>query len=230
MGLCAASLQAKDLNNSKSIIEMKLNNGAIYSRSIVMGRLRQIGFYSLTLLLTFTLSSCGYNSMVNKEEAVNGAWSQVENVYQRRADLIPNLVNTVKGVANFEKSTLTGVIEARAKATQVTIDASKLTPENIDKYQEAQDGLSRALGKLLSVTENYPTLRANDNFTQLQTELEGTENRIAVERRKVTETVQDYNTYIRQFPNNIFSGMFGFQKKGYFKAAAGDDKAPAVQF
>jgi LemA protein len=180
--------------------------------------------------LMVTLSSCGYNSLVEKEETVSQAWSQVENVYQRRLDLIPNLVNTVKGVANFEKETLEGVINARAKASSVTIDASKLTEENIEKFQLAQDGLTRALGRLMVVSEQYPALRANDNFTMLMNELSGSENRIAVERRKFNEAVQDYNTSIRTFPNNLTSGMFGFEKKAYFKADAAASKAPEVKF
>lgn len=182
----------------------------------------------ITIALLFT--SCGYNGGVQREEAVNSAWGQVENVYQRRADLIPNLVNTVKGYASHEKDVLVGVIEARAKATAVTIKADNLTPENIQKYQQAQDGLSSALSRLLVVSENYPNLKADQSFLDLQAQLEGTENRIAVERRKFNEAVQDYNTYIRSFPNVLFAGMFGFQKKGYFTAQPGSEKAPEVKF
>jgi LemA protein len=168
--------------------------------------------------------------MVEKQEAVTSQWAQVENVYQRRADLIPNLVNTVKGAANFEKETLEGVIAARASATQVKIDANNLNPEAIAKFQKAQEGLSGALSRLMVVAEKYPELKANQNFLELQSQLEGTENRISVERLKFNETVKDYNTYIRKFPNNMISGMFGFEKKGYFEAAAGSDKAPEVKF
>ena len=168
--------------------------------------------------------------MVTKEEAVEAAWSQVENVYQRRADLIPNLVNVVKGAANFEKETLTGVVEARAKATQITVDPKNLTPEKIQEFQAAQGELSQALGKLLMITENYPELKANQNFRDLQVQLEGTENRITQERRKFNEVVQDFNTYIRQFPRNLIAGMFGFEKKGYFEADKGAEKAPTVDF
>jgi LemA protein len=192
--------------------------------------MKKIFFNIIALFVVLSFSSCGYNSMVEREERVTAAWSQVENVYQRRADLIPNLVNTVKGAAEFERGTLTEVIEARSRATSVTIDANNLSPENIQRFQQAQEGLSGALSRLLVVTENYPQLRANDNFRDLQAQLEGTENRIAVERRKFNEVVQDYNTYIRKFPNNITSGMFGFQPKGYFTATPGADRAPQVQF
>jgi LemA protein len=177
-----------------------------------------------------SLSSCGYNSMVEKQETVSEKWSQVQNVYQRRADLIPNLVATVKGYAKHESQTLENVIAARARATQVTLDPDKLTPENIQKFQQAQDGLSTALGKLMMITENYPDLKANQNFLELQAQLEGTENRIAVERRNFNEAVKDYNTYIRKFPNNLTAGMFGFEKKAYFEAQAGADKAPKIEF
>jgi LemA protein len=176
------------------------------------------------------LSSCGYNSMVEKQEAVDEKWSQVQNVYQRRADLIPNLVNVVKGYAKHESQTLENVIAARARATQVTLDPDKLTPENIQKFQQAQDGLSTALGKLMMITENYPDLKANQNFLELQAQLEGTENRIAVERRNFNEAVKDYNTYIRKFPNNLTAGMFGFEKKAYFEAQAGANVAPKIEF
>lgn len=176
------------------------------------------------------LSSCGYNSMVEKQEAVEEKWSQVQNVYQRRADLIPNLVSVVKGYAKHESQTLENVIAARSRATQVTLDPDKLTPENIQKFQQAQDGLSTALGKLLMITENYPDLKANQNFLELQSQLEGTENRITVERRNFNEAVKDYNTYIRKFPNNLTAGMFGFDKKAYFESQAGADKAPEIEF
>jgi LemA protein len=177
-----------------------------------------------------SLSSCGYNSMVEKQETVDEKWSQVQNVYQRRADLIPNLVSIVKGYAKHESQTLENVVAARARATQVTIDPDKLTPENIQKFQQAQDGLSTALGKLLMITENYPDLKANQNFLELQAQLEGTENRIAVERKNFNEAVKDYNTAIRKFPNNLTAGMFGFEKKSYFEAQQGADKAPKIEF
>lgn len=171
-----------------------------------------------------------YNNMVTLEEEVSTAWSQVENVYQRRMDLIPNLVSTVKGYAAHESQTLEGVVNARAKATQITVDPENLTPESLAKYQKAQGELGSALGKLLAITENYPDLKANENFLQLQSQLEGTENRIAVERKRFNETAKGYNTTIRKFPNNILAGMFGFDKKSYFEAQEGAEVAPEVQF
>ncbi len=176
------------------------------------------------------LQSCQYNTMVEKQEAVTAQWSQVENVYQRRADLIPNLVSTVKGYAAHEQETLTGVVEARAKATSVNIDPSKLDASSIQKFQAAQDGLSSALSKLMVVVERYPDLKANQNFLELQSQLEGTENRIAVERKKFNETAQAYNTYIRKFPNNFVAGWFDFEKKDYFEATKGAEEAPKVEF
>jgi LemA protein len=167
---------------------------------------------------------------VTKDETVSAAWSQVENVYQRRADLIPNLVNTVKGYAAHEQGTLTAVIEARAKATSTTIDPSNITPEQLRQFNEAQGGLGAALSKLMVVVERYPDLKANQGFLDLQTQLEGTENRITVERKRFNEAAQAYNTYIRRFPSNIFAGIFGFEKKAYFEAEAGANKAPEVQF
>lgn len=171
-----------------------------------------------------------YNGMVEQEENVSKAWSQVENVYQRRADLIPNLVNTVKGYAAHEKETLEGVLAARAKATQMTVNLDDLSEENIKKYQAAQGDLQQAMGRLLMLTENYPDLKANENFRDLQAQLEGTENRITVERQKFNEAAKEYNTNIRKFPNNIFAEMFGFEKKGYFEAQEGAEKAPEVKF
>ncbi len=176
------------------------------------------------------LTSCNYNSLVEKEQKVNQSWAQVENQYQRRADLIPNLVNTVKGYSTHEQETLTKVTEARAKATSITLDADDLTEENLAKYQEAQNELSGALKSLLAVTEAYPDLKANENFMNLQTQLEGTENRIATERMRYTEAVQDYNTSIKKFPTNIYAGWFGFEEKPQFKAEAGAQKAPEVKF
>ena len=187
----------------------------------------------IVLAVILLFSGCGtYNSLVSKEENVNGKWAQVQNVYQRRADLIPNLVNTVKGAANFEKSTLESVIQARANATrpEINLNADQLTPENIQRFQAAQDQLSGSLSRLLAVAENYPELKANQNFLELQSQLEGTENRITVERMGFNTAVQDYNTSRRRFPSNIFAGLFGFQEKGYFQAQAGAEKAPTVQF
>ncbi len=181
-------------------------------------------------LILVLWGSSRYNSLVTKEEGVTAAWSQVENVYQRRADLIPNLVSTVKGYADFEKSTLTAVIEARSKATSVTIDPTKLNESNIQQFQQAQDGLSSALSRLMVVVEKYPDLKANQNFMDLQAQLEGTENRIATERRNFNQAAQDYNTQIRRFPSNIFAGLFGFDKKAYFQAETGAEKAPEVKF
>ncbi len=185
---------------------------------------------AFVVISAMTLSSCGYNSMVEKEEAVSTAWSNVENQYQRRADLIPNLVNTVKGYAAHEKETLESVVSARSKATQMTLSADNLTPEKLKEYQAAQGAVGSALSRLLAVTENYPELKANQQFQELQAQLEGTENRISVERRNFNQTTQDYNTYIRKFPNNLFAGMFGFEKKPYFEAEAGSEKAPEVKF
>ena len=171
-----------------------------------------------------------YNNMVKMDEGVQAAWSQVENVYQRRADLIPNLVATVKGYAAHEQQTLEGVVSARSKATQITVDAENMTAEKLAEYQKAQGELGAALGKLLAITENYPELKANENFLSLQSQLEGTENRIAVERKKFNETARAYNTMIRQFPKNIVANLFGFEKKPYFEAAEGAHQAPDVEF
>jgi len=182
------------------------------------------------LFLGVLFSGCGYNDMVKLDEDVKAKWNQVETQYQRRSDLIPNLVNTVKGAAKFEQSTLTQVVEARAKATQVTIDPDKLTPENIQKYQSAQGEVSQALGRLLMVTENYPTLTATAQFRDVSAELAGTENRIAVARKDFNEAIQTYNTKIRSFPANLTAGMFGFKQKEGFKAEAGAEKAPKVEF
>ena len=167
-----------------------------------------------------------YNKLVSADEYAQSMWSQVENVYQRRADLIPNLVSTVKGYAAHESETLESVVAARAKATQVTVDASSLTSESVAKFNDAQGELSTALGRLLLIQENYPDLKANENFRDLQAQLEGTENRIATERMKFNQAVKDYNTSIRRFPNNIFASVFGFEKKGYFDAQAGAEAAP----
>ena len=171
-----------------------------------------------------------YNTMVTQDEGVKTAWSQVENQYQRRMDLIPNLVNTVKGYATHEKETLEGVVSARAEATKTTIDPSNLNEESMKKFQAAQGELSSALSRLMVVLERYPDLKANQNFSELQAQLEGTENRISVERKRFNETAQTYNTYILSFPTNILAGMFGFQPKAYFSAESGAEKAPKVEF
>lgn len=192
--------------------------------------MKKIVFGILCLFTAVSMSSCSYNSTVKKDENVKAAWGAVQSQYQRRADLIPNLVNTVKGAANFEKSTLTAVIEARAKATSIQVDPSKLTPESIQQFQAAQGQLGSALGKLLAVSEAYPDLKSNANFQGLQTQLEGTENRINVSRLDFNTAVQDYNSSIRTFPANLTAKMFGFTEKGYFAAEAGADKAPKVSF
>lgn len=189
-----------------------------------------VGIVLVSLFILYRFFAGSYNNMVNAEETTSAAWSQVQNVYQRRIDLIPNLVNTVKGMATSEKETFEAVINARAKATAVNVDASKLTPDQIKQFQSAQGELSQALGRLMVVSEQYPQLRQSEGFLNLQAQLEGTENRIAVERKSFNETVQVYNTMIRTFPNNIFAGMYGFAKKGYFEADAGAEKAPEVQF
>ena len=171
-----------------------------------------------------------YNGLVKSEEKVKTAWSQVENVYQRRADLIPNLVATVKGYASHESSTLEGVVEARAKATQVTVSADDLTEEKIAEFQKAQGELGSALGRLMAISEAYPDLKANENFRDLQAQLEGTENRIATERKNYNQEAREYNTAIRVFPKNLVASIFGFQAKGYFEAQEGAETAPVVEF
>ncbi|MBE0655336.1 MAG: LemA family protein [Bacteroidales bacterium] len=184
---------------------------------------------SFAMILPF-LSGCGYNRLVEQDEAIAQQWAQVENAYQRRADLIPNLVNTVKGYADFEQETLTRVIEARSRATSVNVDAENLSPEVIQNFQAAQDQLSSALSRLLVTVERYPDLKANQNFLELQAQLEGTENRIAFERKKFNDTVGLYNTSVRRFPRNIVAMIFGFDRKGYFEAQEGAEQVPEVQF
>jgi LemA protein len=186
----------------------------------------------LLVVLTFSVlvSSCGYNQMVTLDESCSGQWANVENAYQRRADLIPNLVNTVKGAAETEQEILTSVMEARAKATSTTIDANNLTPDKIAQFQQAQDGLSSALSRLLVTVERYPDIKSNQNFLELQAQLEGTENRISVERKKFNDQVNSYNSYIRQFPRVIYAGWFNFERKGYFEASPGSEQAPEVNF
>jgi len=194
-----------------------------------MNRKNLLQLLALIMLIPF-FSSCGYNRMVSLEEGVTSQWANVENVYQRRMDLIPNLVNTVKGYANFEQQTLTQVIEARAKATSVTIDPTNLTEANLKQFQQVQGEVSSALSRLMMTIERYPDLKANQNFLELQAQLEGTENRIAVERRKFNEDVQKYNSYIRSFPRVIYAGWFGFEKKAYFEADQAAKEAPKVDF
>ena len=198
---------------------MKLSKGIIVTLVIVG---------VLVIILLWGMG--GYNKMVSQEEGVTSAWSQVENVYQRRADLIPNLVATVKGYAAHEQETLEGVVNARAKATQTTIDPTNMTPEAMAKFQAAQGDLSTALGKLMVVVERYPDLKANQNFLELQAQLEGTENRITVERQKFNDAAKSFNTLIRKFPKNIIAGMFGFERKEYFEAKEGAKEAPKVEF
>lgn len=195
-----------------------------------MSKLAKILIVVAAIVALIAIMAGIYNKMVKLDETVQQAWAQVENVYQRRADLIPNLVKTVQGAAEFEKGTLESVVNARSKASSMQIDPSNLTEENIAKFQQVQDELSSALNRLMVVVERYPELKANQNFLELQAQLEGTENRIAVERKKFNETVQNYNTVIRRFPNNIFAGMFNFDKKGYFKAKEGAENAPEVDF
>ncbi len=188
-----------------------------------------IGIGVLILLAVWGISS--YNGLVERQENVNQAWAQVENQYQRRADLVPNLVNTVKGAADFEQETLTQVIEARSKATSMQIDAGDLdNPQMLQQFQQAQNQLSGALSRLLVTVERYPELQANQNFRDLQTQLEGTENRIATERQRYNEAVQTYNTSTRRFPTSIFAGLFGFGEKAYFEADEGAQEVPEVQF
>ena len=172
----------------------------------------------------------GYNGLVSMDEGVQNKWADVETQYQRRADLIPNLVNTVKGYAAHEKETLEGVVKARSEATSVKVDPENMTAEQMAQYQKAQNGVSSALSKLLLVVEKYPDLKANQNFLELQSQLEGTENRITVARRDFNGAAKEYNTAIRNFPKNILAGMFGFEKKAYFEAQEGAEKAPEVQF
>ena len=192
-----------------------------------------VGIVFLTLVtgvLLFSWIMFSYNSMIIEQESIKQKWSQVENVYQRRLDLIPNLVETVKGYAKHENKTLKEVIEARAKATSITIDPSKATPEQLAKYQESQGMLAMALGKLMMITEQYPILKADANFRDLQAQLEGTENRIAVERREYTLVVQRFNAGIKSFPRNIIANRYGFKEYSYFEAEKGAEKAPKVKF
>jgi len=188
-----------------------------------------IGLGVVALLVFFGISK--YNSLVEEQQQVNQSWAQVENQYQRRADLIPNLVNTVKGAADFEQQTLTDVIEARSKASSIQVSADDLNnPQKVQQFQQAQQQLSGALSRLLVTVEKYPELKANQNFRDLQTQLEGTENRISTERQRFNESVQSYNTMVQRFPNNVFAGLFGFDQKTYFEADEGASEAPEVNF
>lgn len=193
------------------------------------GLIITIAATAVILALFFWVKN-SYNGLVNGDENVKAAWSQVENVYQRRADLIPNLVATVKGYASHESETLEGVVSARARATQITVDPAKLDADGIAKFQAAQGELTQAIGKLLMLKESYPELKANQNFLELQAQLEGTENRISTERKKYNDTARSYNTMVRSFPKNIIASMFGFETKGYFEASEGAAAAPKVEF
>lgn len=185
----------------------------------------------LVIVVVIILSMVGvYNSMVTSREKVDTAWAQVENVYQRRADLIPNLVNTVKGYASHESETLQAVVDARSRATAVTVDPANMTPEALAEYNQAQGQVGAALSRLIMLQENYPDLKANQNFLELQSQLEGTENRITVERQRFNEEARAYNTSIKRFPKNLIASMFGFETKPYFQAAEGAQTAPVVQF
>lgn len=195
-----------------------------------MNKVKKALLGAAAVVAVSSLTSCNYNSLVEKQQDVDQSWAQVENQYQRRADLIPNLVNTVKGYSSHEEETLVKVTEARAKATSITIQPGELTEENLARYQQAQNELSGALKSLLAVSEAYPDLKANENFMNLQVQLEGTENRISAERRRYTEAVKDYNTAIKKFPTTIYAGWFGFKEKPQFKAEAGAEKAPEVKF
>jgi len=188
----------------------------------------------IVVVVLILLGGCSagraYNKMVTMEEGINKSWANVETQYQRRADLIPNLVNTVKGYATHEQETLDQVIEARSRATQVTLNAEDITPDRLQQYQQAQGEVSQALGRLMMIAENYPDLKANQNFMELQAQLEGTENRISVARKDFNDVSMAYNSYIRKFPANIIAGIFGFDTKSYFEAAEGTDRAPEVNF
>lgn len=194
-----------------------------------MKKVTIIAIVAVVAIIAFWAIS-GYNSLVGMDENVSNQWANVETQYQRRADLIPNLVNTVKGYAAHEKETLEGVMAARSQATQIKLDPTDLTPEKLAEYQKAQGQLATVLGRLLAITENYPDLKANQNFLELQAQLEGTENRINVARKNFNDAAKTYNTTIRRFPKNILAGMFGFDKRAYFEAAEGAEQAPQVQF
>lgn len=191
---------------------------------------RNLLILAIAIFLGITQSSCNYNAFVTAEEEVNKAWSQVENVYQRRADLVPQLVSTVKGAAEFEKSTFEAVTEARAQASSIKLDPSQMTEADLKQFQQAQDNLSKSLGRLMVTVEKYPDLKATANFKDLQAQLEGTENRIAVERKKFNEAAQSYNTMIRRFPKNLLAKIYGFEKRPYFQASPEASQAPVIEF
>jgi LemA protein len=191
---------------------------------------RNLLILAIAIFLGITQSSCNYNAFVTAEEEVNKAWSQVENVYQRRADLVPQLVSTVKGAAEFEKTTFEAVTEARAQASSIKLDPSQMTEADLKQFQQAQDNLSKSLGKLMVTVEKYPDLKATANFKDLQAQLEGTENRIAVERKKFNEAAQSYNTMIRRFPKNLLAKIYGFEKRPYFQASPEASQAPVIEF
>lgn len=217
-----------DETNMKTVFTHTKN---VSARDFKICRMRKIFFILLILAGAVSLTGCqGYNRMVEKQEAVTSQWGNVQNAYQRRADLIPNLVNTVKGYASHEQETFLQVTEARAKATQTTINSENLTEESLKEYQQAQDQVGRALGRLLLIQENYPELKANQNFLALQDELAGTENRISVERNRFNQIAQDYNAYIRKFPQLIYAKWFKFETKAYFEAVPEAQTAPQVQF
>ena len=191
---------------------------------------RNLLILAIAIFLGITQSSCNYNAFVTAEEEVNKAWSQVENVYQRRADLVPQLVSTVKGAAEFEKSTFEAVTEARAQASSIKLDPSQMTEADLQQFQQAQDNLSKSLGRLMVTVEKYPDLKATANFKDLQAQLEGTENSIAVERKKFNEAAQSYNTMIRRFPKNLLAKIYGFEKRPYFQASPEASQAPVIEF
>lgn len=213
-----------------------MNDMSKYDKNLKTKGAGCLGATMIIILLVIVLGVFGimaysyYNGMVTREERVTAQWSQVENLYQRRADLIQNLVNTVKGYSDFEKETLTQVIEARSKATSIQIKADELTQENLDKIEQAQNGLQSAFARLMAVAENYPDLKANQNYQALMAQLTETENMLAVERNTFNEYARQYNTDIRKFPRNLFASMFGFEQKAYFKADEGASKVPVVSF
>ena len=192
--------------------------------------MRKLLYIFLIAITSTTFSSCGYNEMVSLDEVVQGQWAQVETAYQRRSDLVKALVETVKGAANFEKETLTAITEARSKATSIQIDPSNITPDQFKKFEAAQSQFGGALSRLLATFERYPELKANQGFLELQAQLEGTENRISVERQKFNDTVRGYNTYVKSFPQMLYARMFGFGSKDYFESKQGADEAPEVKF
>ena len=224
--MAAVSAEAASAAEVPAAVSDKAINNQLISKAMKKSTIIILAVVAIVAIWGIT----GYNGMVKADEAVSTAWSNVENQYQRRADLIPNLVNTVKGYAAHEKETLDAVISARTRATQVTVDADNLTPEKLQEFQKAQGEVGSALGRLLAITEAYPELKANQNFLELQAQLEGTENRISVERRNFNDVAKNYNTSIRTFPRNLLAGMFGFEKRPYYEAQEGAEKAPEVQF